>query len=245
MKRRTASGLLDFLGHNAIALIALFVALGGTAYAATALPAGSVGTTQLKKNAVTGAKVKDNSIKGADVLESSLGKVPSAASADSATSATNATHATSADSATNATHATSADSAANATHAANADTLGGVSKGVFGTAVRYAGLSFKPRDSATGYSAAPGAGMVRTSGSAFFTTPVLLPQGAKVTKLTFVFNNVVTGSSGPLIFSRYLLDGQRHGYRVGRPARRRAAEAPCQSISRRRRRSTTAGTPIS
>ena len=29
MKRRTASGLLDFLGHNAIALIALFVALEG------------------------------------------------------------------------------------------------------------------------------------------------------------------------------------------------------------------------
>ena len=68
-------------------------------------------------------------------------------------------------------------------------------------------MSFKPRDSATGYSAAPGAGMVRTSGSSYFTTPVLLPQGAKVTKLTFVFNNVVAGSSGSLIFSRYLLDG--------------------------------------
>jgi hypothetical protein len=100
-------GFLRFLRGNTIALLALFVALGGTTYAATALPKNSVGTKQLKKNAVTnlkiknnavnGAKVANNSIKGADVLESSLGKVPSAASADQATSATNATHATNSD----------------------------------------------------------------------------------------------------------------------------------------------------
>jgi hypothetical protein len=97
-------GLLNFLSHNMIALVALFVALGGTAYAATALPAGSVGTKQLKNaavasskikpSAVNGAKVADNSITGADVLESSLGQVPSAA---------------------------------DATHAVNADAVGGVS----------------------------------------------------------------------------------------------------------------------
>jgi hypothetical protein len=40
-----------------ISLIALFVALGGTAYAATSLPANSVGTRQLKKGAVTAAKI--------------------------------------------------------------------------------------------------------------------------------------------------------------------------------------------
>jgi hypothetical protein len=41
-----------------ISLIALFVALGGTSYAAiTALPANSVGTKQLKTGAVTGAKL--------------------------------------------------------------------------------------------------------------------------------------------------------------------------------------------
>jgi hypothetical protein len=106
-------GFLRFLRGNTLALLALFVALGGTTYAATALPNNSVGTKQLKKNAVTnpkiknaavtGAKVADNSIKGADVLESSLGKVPSATNAD------NATHATNAD---NATHATTANSAA-------------------------------------------------------------------------------------------------------------------------------------
>jgi hypothetical protein len=71
-----------FLRRNTIALLALFIALGGTTYAATALPKNSVGTKQLRKNAVTSAKVKNNTLTGADVLESSLGKVPSAASAD-------------------------------------------------------------------------------------------------------------------------------------------------------------------
>jgi hypothetical protein len=88
-------GFVRFLRGNTIALLALFIALGGTTYAATALPANSVGAKQLKKNAVinkkikanavTGAKVKNNSLTGADVLESSLAKVPSAANADNAT----------------------------------------------------------------------------------------------------------------------------------------------------------------
>jgi len=41
-----------------IGLLALFVALGGTSYAAIKLPANSVGTAQLKKNAVTLKKIK-------------------------------------------------------------------------------------------------------------------------------------------------------------------------------------------
>ena len=49
-----------------VALIALSVALGGTGYAAVALPANSVGTKQLKKNAVTSAKVKNSSLVAAD-----------------------------------------------------------------------------------------------------------------------------------------------------------------------------------
>jgi hypothetical protein len=40
-----------------ISLIALFVALGGTTYAATSLPANSVGTPQIKNGAVTGSKL--------------------------------------------------------------------------------------------------------------------------------------------------------------------------------------------
>ena len=85
-----------------VACIALFVALSGFGYAAIKLPRNSVGTKQLRngavtgkkiaKNAVSGAKiapdavtgdkVADNSISGADVLESSLGRVPSATSAN-------------------------------------------------------------------------------------------------------------------------------------------------------------------
>src|SRR3954468_8431283 len=49
-----------------IALVALFVALGGTGYAALSLPKNSVGTKQLKNNAVTGAKVKNGSLRARD-----------------------------------------------------------------------------------------------------------------------------------------------------------------------------------
>ena len=81
MKGQIVGGLLTFLRHNTIALIALFVAMGGTAYAAATLPPNSVGTKQLKRSAVTGAKVKNDTITGAKVLESSLGTVPLAANA--------------------------------------------------------------------------------------------------------------------------------------------------------------------
>lgn len=53
---------------NVVATVALFVALGGTTYAATQLPRNSVGSAQLKKNAVTGAKVKDGSLQAADFV---------------------------------------------------------------------------------------------------------------------------------------------------------------------------------
>jgi hypothetical protein len=85
-----------------IALIALFVALGGTSYAAiTALPKNSVGTKQLKKNAVTGVKIKKGAVTASKINPAGL-TVPNAThatSADSATNATNATHATTAESA--------------------------------------------------------------------------------------------------------------------------------------------------
>jgi hypothetical protein len=47
---------------NVVAVAALFIALGGSAYAATQLRKNSVGTTQLKNGAVTGSKVKANSL---------------------------------------------------------------------------------------------------------------------------------------------------------------------------------------
>jgi hypothetical protein len=70
---------------NVTATLALFVALGGGAYAATALPANSVGTKQLKNNAVVSAKIKRHTITGADINESTLSTVPSAKVADAAT----------------------------------------------------------------------------------------------------------------------------------------------------------------
>src|SRR6201990_3000787 len=42
---------------NVAASLALFLALGGAAYAATQLPKNSVGTNQIRKEAVTAAKI--------------------------------------------------------------------------------------------------------------------------------------------------------------------------------------------
>ncbi len=47
---------------NVVASLALFVALGGTSYAALQLPKGSVGTEQLRRDAVTSPKVKPGSL---------------------------------------------------------------------------------------------------------------------------------------------------------------------------------------
>lgn len=52
--------------YDVVALLALFVALGGSAYAVTSLPKNSVGTDQLKKNAVTSSKTKDHSLLAKD-----------------------------------------------------------------------------------------------------------------------------------------------------------------------------------
>jgi hypothetical protein len=103
-----------------ISTLALFVALGGTGYAAIALPSGSVGTKQLKNGAVTEAKVKAHSLGGTAIDSSRLGKVPSAATADTATSATSARFALAATNAVNAVNATKATSApiANVTYVA-------------------------------------------------------------------------------------------------------------------------------
>jgi hypothetical protein len=61
-----------------ISLIALFIALGGTTYAATSLPADSVGTKQLRKNAVTPAKIKKGAVTASKINAKGL-SVPNAA----------------------------------------------------------------------------------------------------------------------------------------------------------------------
>lgn len=49
--------MLAYLKRHHLAIVALFVALGGTSYAATQLPANSVGTRQIRPGAVTPAKL--------------------------------------------------------------------------------------------------------------------------------------------------------------------------------------------
>jgi hypothetical protein len=74
-------------GSNALATLALFLALGGTTYAATKLPRNSVGPTQLRRNAVTSSKVKDHSLRRADVSSSELAALRGAAGSTGATGA--------------------------------------------------------------------------------------------------------------------------------------------------------------
>jgi hypothetical protein len=64
--------LLNHLKHNVVAYLALFVALGGTSYAAINLPAGSVGTRQLRTGAVTNKKLAKGSVGAADLDRKSI-----------------------------------------------------------------------------------------------------------------------------------------------------------------------------
>ncbi len=65
--------LLAHVRRQGVAYLALFVALGGTSYAAFRLPKNSVGTKQLKNGAVTAAKVKKGTLKGVDFAK---GQIP-------------------------------------------------------------------------------------------------------------------------------------------------------------------------
>jgi hypothetical protein len=54
--------VLAYVRRHHIGLIALFVALGGTSYAATRLPSNSVGSGQIRAGAVSAAKIRDGAI---------------------------------------------------------------------------------------------------------------------------------------------------------------------------------------
>jgi hypothetical protein len=86
-----------------IATGALVIALGGTSYAAA-----KISGSQIKKHSIAGNRLKHNTVTGSQVKESTLGTVPHARSANTATSAGHAT------SASNAAHASTADSATTA-----------------------------------------------------------------------------------------------------------------------------------
>lgn len=60
---------------NIIATVALFLALGGSSYAALTLPKGSVGPKQLQKNSVTSIKVQRGSLLGSDFKRSERAKL--------------------------------------------------------------------------------------------------------------------------------------------------------------------------
>ena len=70
--------LVSYLRRHHLGLLALFVALSGTAYAAT-LPRNSVGTAQLKRNAVTSAKVKPASLLRSDFRQGQMPAGPQGA----------------------------------------------------------------------------------------------------------------------------------------------------------------------
>ena len=82
-------------GATLIAVVALFVALGGTGYAAFSLPKNSVGSKQLKNNAVTTSKIKNRAVTAGKINTSGL-TVPNASHANRANNAINSTNATNA-----------------------------------------------------------------------------------------------------------------------------------------------------
>ena len=68
-----------------VAMLALFVALGGTVYAAS-----SFSGKTIRKGSLPGNRLKNNTVTGRQVNEATLGKVPSAASAEVAAKALSA-----------------------------------------------------------------------------------------------------------------------------------------------------------
>ena len=65
----------------ALSLLALFVALGGTGYAAIQFPKASIGGKQLKKNAVSSAKVRNGALRLRDFKASERSRLRGAAGA--------------------------------------------------------------------------------------------------------------------------------------------------------------------
>ena len=88
-------------GAMLVASVALFVALGGSSYAALTITSANIKNGTIKgvdvhNSTITGAKLKKNTLTGTQINESRLGTVPTATNAANAANATNATNATNA-----------------------------------------------------------------------------------------------------------------------------------------------------
>jgi hypothetical protein len=64
--------IVGYVRRHHVGLVALTVALGGTSYAAVALPRNSVGGPQLKRDAITSSKVRDGSLLARDFKRGQL-----------------------------------------------------------------------------------------------------------------------------------------------------------------------------
>src|SRR2546430_11735326 len=188
-----------------VACAALIVALGGTSYAVTQLPKNSVGTPQLKKGAVTSPKIKNGTIIGADVNKAKLGKVPSAANADSAGNANTL----------NGNSSTSflpingkASDASHADQAANSALLGGLDSSAFLLS------SGKATDSQHADHAEQAVDSIHAEEATYVGLPGgVVPAGVGVTAVTFNFNvDAYAASNGPwtqvLSFRGLTLEGR-------------------------------------
>src|SRR5215213_10383919 len=79
---------------HVISLIALFVALGGTGYAAVRLPKNSVGASQIKTGGVGSSEVKNGSLRKVDFRGSDLPVGPQGPKGDKGADGTNGTNGT-------------------------------------------------------------------------------------------------------------------------------------------------------
>jgi hypothetical protein len=139
----------------AISVLALFMALGGTVYAAqklkingraikvkslpgNRLKVGSVAANRLKPGTISSALAQSGPITGAEIDELSLGQVPDAAHAETADNAQNAVQ---------------AQTAVNAVNAINAQTINGHSAGCFPGTQPFAGACWQSSPSETAVSA--------------------------------------------------------------------------------------------
>jgi hypothetical protein len=131
-----------FTFANVVAVVAVFLALGGTVYAA-----GKISGKTIIKNSIPGNRLRTGTVTGTQIKEGRLGPVPGAIHADNAAHADTATRAANATDAANAQPIAFAHVSANGVlDAANSKNVGSVFKqvGVDGVYC-FSGLPFTPR----------------------------------------------------------------------------------------------------